>query len=613
VGPFVVDASLLASDVLQTVVFLALLPLLWLFLFLFAWEDPTTAATAGFPRKIFWLLLPGALLGELTYIPFVGWNGNVLTLDVGGGFIPLALSALLVGRLFGDRDRLLATFLAAYAAECGLIFAGLLVPLSGAVFLLWLIALAIVPLAVLLLWSRRVDPAARATLVNVARLLGVSGFALVFTYYTTASVPGYGIVSTFPWYILAPVAIGALVVLLAEPLFGVSREAALGLGYAGTTFGVLIGADLLREPPLYASSGQLFSIGGAGVGDLLYLSGLLALAAGYVTLRLLRFRETPPLPVPTPTPVPPNAGALLRTGLRLAIAGQAAGSIALAAEAVRAAAAQTRRLFDLPTQVPAGAPLAGLPAPAWMAADGANLEALARAGSSDRRDATRAWLTARWLVRFAREVGRQRFGSFRARAGAFAIDLTLWTSPMLLVWYLVVAGTPGSNTVAAVSSLAINAVTFAYVAAAFLYFVLAEGFYGTTVGKWIYGLEVRDTDLGRPGFVSLLLRSLPKLIPLTVLGLVGANLVAFLVLGNPYSVGAGGTAALLDEGASLLVLLAIAILGVGLPAAASALCMLASPENQRLGDWFAGTWVVRRRTIGAPRPWAPVAVPAPSG
>ena len=37
------------------------------------------------------------------------------------------------------------------------------------------------------------------TEANGAHLLGVAGFALVVTYYTTASVPGYGIVSTFPW------------------------------------------------------------------------------------------------------------------------------------------------------------------------------------------------------------------------------------------------------------------------------------------------------------------------------------------------------------------------------------------------------------------------------
>lgn len=603
-----VDASVLSSDILQTVAYLALLPLLWLLLFLIAWDDRATAEASGFTRRVFWLLLPGALLGEITYLPIFYWNGNVLTVDIGGGIVPILLSTVLVTRAFGDRTRFLALFLATFAAVCGLLYAGILVPFPPTWFLLWAVGVTMVPPVFLLAASRGSEPALATTLVRVAQLLILSGFALLVTYYTTATVPGYGIVSTFPWYLLAPIGLGIVVVLLAPPVLRLSREVALGVAFAGTTFGVLIGADLLREPPLYATSGQLFSIGGAGVGDLLYLSPMLALASGYLTLRVIRWREGGA--APTTAPPAPSSGALLRRGLRLAISGDGPQAVSQSAAAVRTAAAQTRRLLAIPDPVANAAPLAGLPAPAWMTADSANLEALARQPTVDARDGTRAWFTARWLVRFAREVGRQRFGSFRGRGAAFAIDLALLTGPMFLVWYAVIALSGSGNAVTAVSGVVLNAVTFGYIAVGLLYFVILESYGGATLGKWFVGLEVTDRELARPGLLAALVRNLPKLIPLTILGLVGAYVVAFLVFGSPYSVGVGGVAAFLDVGASILLLLAIAILGVGLPAAISAVCMSVSAENQRLGDWFAGTWVVRRGPTAPAAPTGPVSVPS---
>ncbi len=63
---------------------------------------------------------------------------------------------------------------------------------------------------------------------------------------------------------------------------------ALPAAFVAGTFGVLVGADVLRQPPLYPSSSPgLYIIGGAGVFDLVYLSGLLALATAFAAHRLL--------------------------------------------------------------------------------------------------------------------------------------------------------------------------------------------------------------------------------------------------------------------------------------------------------------------------------------
>ena len=107
-------------------------------------------------------------------------------------------------------------------------------------------------------------------------------------------------------------------------------------------------------------------------------------------------------------------------------------------------------------------------------------------------------MTARWIVRLARTSSRRYFASFGHRGAAYLIDLLLVTVPAALAWYYIVAATSGSIT-DLIGSEAVNAALFGYTALALLYFVLAEGFYGATVGKWLLGLRVRARGLGPPG------------------------------------------------------------------------------------------------------------------
>lgn len=605
----VVDPSLVANDVVQTVFFLALPGLLWLLLFLIAWEDPALARASGFTRRTFWLLLPGALLASFSYLPFFGWGGDILSIDLGGGVVPIVLSLWLVGRVLGDRARLWAWFLSGLAAVTGLVFAAVIaLPTDDSLRLLvvGLTAVVVGGMYLAASFSRREQ---QPTFFRAAHLLALTSAVLDATYLTTSAIPGYGIVSTFPAYLLVPVVSGAVTVGLARPVFRVPPASGLALAYAVTTFGVLVGADVLNEPPLYATGGEIFSIGGAGTGDLLYLSGLIAIGTGIVVLALSRERWTTMVGwAPSyAKPAGPSASVLLRQALRAAIDGRAPQSIELADRAVDLSAARARELFGL--SVPAGRPVAleGLALSPWMVGDRRNLSALTRARTLDPRDATRAWLTARWLIHSIRESARVRFGRFGTRALAFLIDLVVLTAPMAPVWYYL--STRSANGAGLLTSIGFNAAIYAYAALGVAYFVLAEGLTGTTVGKSIVGLEVQGRSLGRPGGLPVLLRNLPKLVPLTALGLAGATGVAILTVGG----GLGGTADLLGVALAVTILGLLVGLGVIVPAVISWACMLASPEGQRIGDWFAGTWVVvRRPTVArvaavAPSPAAPSA------
>lgn len=98
-------------------------------------------------------------------------------------------------------------------------------------------------------------PAAAATLIvaTISRLVA-------------RPVQGVGI--TMPGFV-APLASAASALLLAP-------EAAPAVAYISGTVGTLIGADLLNLPAIRRMRAQMVSIGGAGVFDGIFLSGILA-------------------------------------------------------------------------------------------------------------------------------------------------------------------------------------------------------------------------------------------------------------------------------------------------------------------------------------------------
>jgi uncharacterized RDD family membrane protein YckC len=51
----------------------------------------------------------------------------------------------------------------------------------------------------------------------------------------------------------------------------------------------------------------------------------------------------------------------------------------------------------------------------------------------------------------------------------------------------------------------------------FIYFVIFEGFFGFTPGKWLLGLKIRRSDGKKAGYRETMLRSIPKLFLLAVI------------------------------------------------------------------------------------------------
>jgi uncharacterized RDD family membrane protein YckC len=617
----VVDLTQLTVDIVGNTVSLAVPGVLWAILFLLAWEHAPFAESIGFGRRAFWLLLPGALLASFGLVPIAPVSTDWVAVSFAGALFPLLVGLLAFGRAAPPRARSLLAYLTLLAAEGALLFllvlpvtAGLSLAVSNPLGLSESVGNDLVVLVAAALFTGVVAVMAIASGSPVRRkvafLLALTSAVLVLTFFAASAIPGVGITESFPFFLVPPIGAGLVGALLAGRAFPGEEGFAIPTAFLGSTFGVLLGADLLRQPPLYGNGPSgLYTIGGAGVLDLVYFSGILAFGTAYLLHRAMG-RPLTAVGTPFPSRALPPSARLLRA-FRAGLDGRLADSLTESAGASHAAAEQARQLIGM-APAPAERPWQGLPVPGWLVADQANLDAAAHAGTGDGREGFRAWLTARWLVLIARDLGARRFASWNARIAAFGIDLALVLAPAVVLWVAMLLSMSGGIS-DALSDVAFNAAIFGFIAWAFLYLVLSETFLGATVGKRVLGLEVRERSLEPTSGLAALVRNATVLPLLTVVGIGVALAIAFgLKSGTSASISLAGVAlpAGLFALASILafVLGGVALLGVGAVA-----LIAATSERQRLGDLWAGTWVVRRGPApptGASAPPEPT-VPSP--
>jgi uncharacterized RDD family membrane protein YckC len=620
----VVDPVQLTSDIVADSVSLALPGILWAALFLVAWEHEPFAESVGFGRRSFWLLLPGALLGSFALLPIAPVSTDWVAVSFAGAMFPLFVGLLAFGRAAPPRSRSLTRYLVLLAIEGGLLFLFVL-PASAGLSHAFAVPFGtsdyigneLVVLTGALAFSAVVGGVAWASGDSLGRrvafLLALTSAVLVSTFAASSAIPGVGITEAFPIFLAPPVAAGLASVALARRVFPNEEGYAIPAAFLASTFGVLLGADLLRQPPLYGTGPSgLYTIGGAGVLDLVYLSGLLAFGAAYLGHRLLH-RSLGAVGTPVALRALSPVSRLLRA-FRAGLDGRLTESLHESSAASHAAAEQARRLLGLGPAA-ADRPWQDLPVPGWIVADQANLDAAARAGTGDGRVGFRSWMTARWLVVIARDLGARRFATVGARIAAFFIDLAVVTAPAIVLW-VVLLGTMHGGLSDTLSNVAFNAAIFGFIAAAFLYFVLAETFGGTTLGKRLLGLEVRERALEPPSGLSALVRNSTVLPLLTIVGIGVALALAFgLKSGSSATLTLGGVG--LPAGLLALVgLLSFVLGGVAVLGAGGIAFIAATSERQRLGDLWAGTWVVRRlpsTPMGAmpPAGGSPPASPGP--
>lgn len=566
-----------------------MLPAMLAVLYLVAWREVGDAEGIGMDRETFWLLLVGGSVGWIGNVPVFFWGSSIMAVNIGGAVIPIALSLYLMSRFFRPETRGGTVYVIGIWLEATILSVALLLSGLPGFWVLGVYGLAAVTLLPISTGGFRLTAGALATLLQYA-LLSV---ATVGTYFTTYVILDAGIVSPFPFVLLPPVAVAGISILALR-----GSGTAPGLAYATATLGSVVGADVLHQPELYApGTGAFFgAIGGAGPLDLVFLSGLLAMALALLFLplgRTLRPRNLRRQYPSTPNPMTRAISAFEEHRYR------AIGAMAL--EGVQREAESARRLLNQ------GIPdtLSGEPVrfeefhfhPA-VQEDYDALTRVAVRGTPSRESSWRALVTGFFLKRALEEVVKRRLATPRQRANAFLFDLAVTVGPasafLILFYRLMHLQGVGP----ALNNLSYQAVI--YGAASYPVFVLSlsEWVAGLTPGKWLVGIEVVNRDLAKPGSLQALGRNVTKLVATTPLAL-GVGLAL------PYVADGGGQIALLTGMALVLTGLVTALVAGWVGIAVSA----TNPRQRRLGDLMVGTQVIQ--TFKAERPAGPVMVPSP--
>ncbi len=571
-----VDVAGLTSSV-------GLTPILLAVLFLVSWQEFGDGPRFGFDQRTFWLLFVGGIVGSLANLPIFAYDGSILAVNLGGALFPVLVSLGILWRARPGSPRTLLLPLAGIAGGSAVVLFLEVATGSdvGPLVVTGLFALFGALVAAVTLGSGSTSRADRGTLL-LAYVL-VAG-AVVGTYLTTSVAPGVGIISLFPLYLISPAVVG-----VAAVGFRPARSDGPGFAYATATLGVLVGADVLHQPALYASP-FLGAIGGAGINDLVYLSGPLALTVGLLVERLFHGpAQTRPVPSP----------GSLQEAWRAFEDGRYAEvplPVVRALETTKADLARDLRSLS-PPAVPNPGEGAPLPPPPWMEADLENLRSLAARPPNDRREAWRALAAATFLRAGYQALWAPHLGSAARRAAGFLIDLALTMAIPLALLGLWVGGLPVSAAGGLANSIPFNAAVFAIGSAPFLVFVAFEVRTGTTPGKRWLGLRVVRPGGGPPDLWDGLVRNVPKLIPLNAIAL--GTAVGLLLV--PAGAGPLGVAS------ALLGTIIVA----GIPCGVGFLLISASPRRQRLGDLLARTWVIRE-IPRRPQPPAPQRYPLPA-
>jgi uncharacterized membrane protein/uncharacterized RDD family membrane protein YckC len=607
----VVDPIAVTVDISSVAISTALPGIAWALLFALAWRHPAFAESIGFGPKTFWLLLPGAILASFALLPLAAISDDILAVSFAGAVFPLAIAVVGIERFlqpFGPRAlrlfvplavetaALLAVVLAADAGRLGTLAGSVGVSTWGLELALVAAVAAVIPGVLLALPASRPGGTGRAE----GGTLALTSMVLVLTFVGARAIPGVGIAEAFPYFLLPPVLAGVVAAILAPKLFPEGEGFALPAAFFAGGWGVVLGADILWQPPLYnGGPGGLYAIGGAGVLDLVYLSGFLGLLAAWGLHRAFERGYRPVGPAIPPSP--PSPSRELREAFAFVTDGAPEAALRASAAAGRASALQAHALVGKPPADPAR-PWNGLAVPGWVVSDQANLDSVARSGSSDVGEAMRGFVTARALVRLGASLGRPRFASIAQRLAAFAIDLVVLGGAGAAVFAGLVLVTPGGLN-GVLGSAAFNAAIYGFVGMGLLYFALGEFLFGATPGKAILRIEVRDRSLGPVGGVAAFVRNTP-LLPVLTLYAVGLALsIAIALRGIPAN---ASLAALgLSAGALAIATLVLVVLaGVGLAGALGIAVIAVTSERQRVGDLWAGTWVLRRVSAPASPPSA---------
>ncbi len=354
-------------------------------------------------------------------------------------------------------------------------------------------------------------------------------------FYVTRIERNLGIVAEFPHYLFPPLSALAVSLILS---FSLGRKDTYQIPYSYTVgvLGTLIGADLVRIPKLI-NIGVLGSIGGAGATDLVYLSGLIA----SVPLIFIYF---PSHPDSLPSDLILRAKETLNRGRYGESKKYAIRAVEKEIQKAHKMLLRSPRYFQRPGNDTGVLYQLGI----GQAAVKDYLTLTKTPPSPDPREIKKDLLTSKLLRDNIRKRINKIYTSFGRRFIAYLLDLMIISIPFLMFFFYIFSNSFSGDSLGLINSTLFIAMVSLSVSIQFIYFTLAEWYFGTTVGKVVLGLKVLDDDLEKITFLQSAARNSGRYADMAL----GFYLISVILI-------------------------------------------LRSPDKKRIGDYIAGTRVVKTK------------------
>ncbi len=356
--------------------------------------------------------------------------------------------------------------------------------------------------------------------LDIALFTGVVVVIGIVTYSITEFRPSIGIVAEFPYYLFPSFcAIGLALLIYREKI-----TSGIPFAYATTTFGVLIGADIVRIPQVLIGLEEIReemdlpiaagSIGGAGGLDLVFLGGLIAIAPlFFLAPRAIRHSNEEISPQKA---FSRNIESTIIAAERMLQNGQLEGAFENAKRAVDMKITDIGNKFNIHQS-------------SYITLDMLSVHPLIRndywllvnttsAVNKTPNEVYRAIITARHIIREIEKVERRLFASSAQRIVAFLVDMVFVAITVILLFYI--GGIVGlydlTDILAPENFIWFIAFTMWLWVAQMVYFTIFEGFFGHTPGKKIVGIKVTTDELARCGLMDAFTRNVVRILDMAL-------------------------------------------------------------------------------------------------
>jgi uncharacterized RDD family membrane protein YckC len=376
--------------------------------------------------------------------------------------------------------------------------------------------------------------------LNLPTLITSIAVISVVAYLVSEFRPPLGIVSEFPYFLFPSfTAIGLALLVYRQRI-----TSGIPFAYATTTFGVLIGADIVRIPLVMVGLEQVResyglpfaagSIGGAGGMDLVFLAGLIAAAPLFFLAPLALRRSKEEI---TPSKAFDNKlHQTMTLTERLLKEGKYDAATETALRAVDMKIQDVGYKFGIKQS--SYITLDMLKIHPYLRNDYWLLVNASRQKPKSPNEAFRAIITARHLIRELDKVENRLYATYSQRIVAFLVDMSIIIGIMLCLFYI--GGIMGLYDLNDIFGLlySIWFVAFTmwlWVASAF-YFTIFEAWKGQSPGKKLIGIKVTNDEQEKCDFMDAFTRNVVRLFDMVLL-FYAASLIVMKIYPNRQRIG----------------------------------------------------------------------------